>query len=71
MDWLNEPPSWNVQGDTLLVIAGPKTDFWRSAASFVVVFSSGAVLTEIVIDSPEIKEAANMSDHENSNSIRG
>jgi regulation of enolase protein 1 (concanavalin A-like superfamily) len=30
MDWLNRPPSWNVQGDTLLVTAGPKTDFWRT-----------------------------------------
>jgi len=29
MEWLNEPPSWHAQGDTLTVTAGPKTDFWR------------------------------------------
>ncbi len=30
MEWLNEPPTWNIQGDTLTVRAGPKTDFWRT-----------------------------------------
>jgi uncharacterized protein len=30
MEWLNEPPLWNVQGNTLTVTAGPKTDFWRT-----------------------------------------
>jgi regulation of enolase protein 1 (concanavalin A-like superfamily) len=30
MDWLNEPPSWRAEGDTLVVTAGPKTDFWRT-----------------------------------------
>ena len=30
MAWLNEPPGWNSQGDSLIVTAGPKTDFWRT-----------------------------------------
>ena len=30
MEWLNEPPIWNVQGNMLIVTAGPKTDFWRT-----------------------------------------
>jgi len=29
MDWLNEPPTWEHHGDTLVVTAGPGTDFWR------------------------------------------
>ncbi|WP_027133757.1 DUF1349 domain-containing protein [Geminicoccus roseus] len=27
--WLNEPADWRVDGDTLRVVTGPKTDFWR------------------------------------------
>ncbi len=30
MEWLNEPPAWHVQGDTLTVTTAPKTDFWRT-----------------------------------------
>jgi len=30
MEWLNEPPAWEERGDTLIVTAGPQTDFWRS-----------------------------------------
>ena len=33
MEWLNEPPAWEVRGDTLTVSAGPKTDFWRTTHS--------------------------------------
>lgn len=29
MEWYNEPPIWNVQGDTITVTSGGKTDFWR------------------------------------------
>jgi len=29
MDWLNEPPHWQMEGDLLLVTTGDKTDFWR------------------------------------------
>ncbi|MBN1285335.1 MAG: DUF1349 domain-containing protein [Anaerolineae bacterium] len=29
MYWLNEPATWEAQGDTLTVTADPKTDFWR------------------------------------------
>lgn len=29
MEWLNEPPAWNVRGDAISVTSGPKTDFWR------------------------------------------
>jgi uncharacterized protein len=29
MHWLNEPPSWQTEGDTITVKAGPQTDFWR------------------------------------------
>ena len=30
MEWLNEPPAWEVRGETLIVTAGPQTDFWRT-----------------------------------------
>ena len=33
MEWLNEPPAWEVTGETLIVTAGPKTDFWRTTHS--------------------------------------
>jgi len=29
MEWLNEPPAWQQNGDVLTVTAGPRTDFWR------------------------------------------
>jgi regulation of enolase protein 1 (concanavalin A-like superfamily) len=29
MNWLNEPPEWELQGDRLTVTTGSKTDFWR------------------------------------------
>jgi regulation of enolase protein 1 (concanavalin A-like superfamily) len=29
MEWLNEPPHWRNEGDTLVVTTGEKTDFWR------------------------------------------
>jgi len=29
MQWYNQPPIWNVDGDTITVTSGPKTDFWR------------------------------------------
>lgn len=32
MAWLNEPPSWSVEADELIVETGPKTDFWRETA---------------------------------------
>jgi hypothetical protein len=33
VEWLNEPPAWEVRGETLIVTAGPKTDFWRTTHS--------------------------------------
>jgi len=30
MDWYNEPPRWNVDGETITIRSGPKTDFWRT-----------------------------------------
>ncbi|MBN1649559.1 MAG: DUF1349 domain-containing protein [Spirochaetales bacterium] len=27
--WLNEPPSWSIDGDGISVVTGSKTDFWR------------------------------------------
>ncbi len=30
MDWHNEPPRWAVDGDTITIRSGPKTDFWRT-----------------------------------------
>ena len=30
MDWYNEPPWWTVEGDTITMRSGPKTDFWRT-----------------------------------------
>jgi uncharacterized protein len=29
-EWLNEPPAWDARGETLIVRAGPQTDFWRT-----------------------------------------
>lgn len=29
MEWLNEPPAWRTEGDTITVSAAPRTDFWR------------------------------------------
>lgn len=29
MEWYNEPPNWEIQGDTINVTSGAKTDFWR------------------------------------------
>ncbi len=29
MEWLNEPPLWQANGEVLAVAAGPHTDFWR------------------------------------------
>jgi uncharacterized protein len=29
MEWYNEPPVWNIQGDRIHVTSGAKTDFWR------------------------------------------
>ena len=29
MKWYNEPPIWNVEGDTIMIQSAPKTDFWR------------------------------------------
>jgi regulation of enolase protein 1 (concanavalin A-like superfamily) len=29
MQWLNEPPNWRIDGNTLYVTTGEKTDFWR------------------------------------------
>lgn len=29
MEWYNEPPFWQVQGDTLTITSGPNSDFWR------------------------------------------
>ena len=30
MEWLNEPPAWEERGNSLVVTAGPRTDFWRT-----------------------------------------
>lgn len=32
MDWYNEPPRWTSAGDTVTMLAGPNTDFWRLTA---------------------------------------
>jgi regulation of enolase protein 1 (concanavalin A-like superfamily) len=29
MQWLNPPAAWEANGDTLVVTASPRTDFWR------------------------------------------
>ncbi len=29
MEWYNEAPHWSVDGDTITVTSGPRTDFWR------------------------------------------
>ncbi len=36
MNWHHEPPHWRVDGDTLIVTTGPKTDFWRAPDGTVV-----------------------------------
>src|SRR2546423_1703375 len=30
MEWHNEPPAWHVRGDTPVMTAAPRTDFWRT-----------------------------------------
>jgi regulation of enolase protein 1 (concanavalin A-like superfamily) len=30
LEWLNEPPSWEVEDDVITMTAGPRTDFWRT-----------------------------------------
>ncbi|MFB2933731.1 DUF1349 domain-containing protein [Aerosakkonemataceae cyanobacterium BLCC-F154] len=29
MEWYNQPPNWQIQGDIISVTSGAKTDFWR------------------------------------------
>jgi hypothetical protein len=29
MEWYNEPPVWQIQGEAIAVTSGAKTDFWR------------------------------------------
>jgi len=29
MHWLNEPPSWQAEGETLAIVTGARTDFWQ------------------------------------------
>jgi regulation of enolase protein 1 (concanavalin A-like superfamily) len=29
LKWFNEAPRWSAQGNTITVVSGPKTDFWR------------------------------------------
>lgn len=29
MEWYNEPPVWNIQGNKIHITSGAKTDFWR------------------------------------------
>jgi hypothetical protein len=29
MEWYNEPPIWNAQGNTITITSAGKTDFWR------------------------------------------
>jgi regulation of enolase protein 1 (concanavalin A-like superfamily) len=29
MDWYNEPPRWTAHDNTVTMLSGPKTDFWR------------------------------------------
>lgn len=36
MLWLNEPPHWAEEGDTITVRSAPKTDFWRITAQDVI-----------------------------------
>jgi regulation of enolase protein 1 (concanavalin A-like superfamily) len=33
VEWLNEPPAWEARDETLIVTAGPRTDFWRTTHS--------------------------------------
>src|SRR6476661_1422881 len=30
MEWFNEPPAWDDQGQTITVHTGPQSDFWRT-----------------------------------------
>ena len=32
MQWLNEPPSWSAEGETITIHSAPHTDFWRVTA---------------------------------------
>lgn len=43
MEWLNEPPSWHVEGGVLTVETGLETDFWRTT-SYGFVHDSGHLL---------------------------
>jgi uncharacterized protein len=36
VEWLNEPPAWEARGETLIVSARTRTDFWRTTHSGVV-----------------------------------
>jgi hypothetical protein len=33
MEWRNEPPHWQADGDTVSVTSAPQTDFWRKTHS--------------------------------------
>jgi uncharacterized protein len=36
MEWINEPPKWSAEGETITVTAGGQTDFWRKThANFI------------------------------------
>lgn len=36
MQWFNQPPVWQAQGDVITITAAPKTDFWRKThAGFI------------------------------------
>lgn len=47
MRWLNEPPSWRIDGETMTVAAGAKTDFWRTT-HYGFIRDNGHVYGEIV-----------------------
>src|SRR5438132_821474 len=32
MNWYNEPPTWDIQGNKITIQTAPKTDFWRLTA---------------------------------------
>ncbi len=36
MEWYNEPPHWEADGQTLRITSGPQTDFWRKTHSGLV-----------------------------------
>jgi len=47
MRWLNEPADWRLDGDTLHVTAGARTDFWRRT-HYGFIRHSGHVYGELV-----------------------